>query len=221
MSEDATEEEESTEVTESKELIVVYPRGETPYRDFLLEVLDLVNGSTAIVVTNNAESKVATDYLGAVKDRRVAIWAFKADLLAPLRQRNTDINDALKELLDPLDTTKKFLDGLILAFNEAERQKVRQAEDIERKRRELAELEGKPAPAPTPLPAQPQAVTRGEHTQSGERLITKYKVVDFAALPDDFKMQDTGKLTKAIKAGGMSLTIPGVRIFQERILATG
>ncbi len=221
MTEDATAEEESTEVTESKELIVVYPKGETPYRDFLLEVIDLVNGSIAIVVTNKAESEVATDYLGALKDRRMAIQAFKADLLAPLRQRNTDINDALKELLDPLDTTKKFLDGLILAFNEAERQKVRQAEDIERKRRELADLEGKPAPAPTPLPAQPQAVTRGEYTQSGERMITKYEVVDFAALPDDYKMQDTGKLTKAIKAGGMSLTIPGVRIFQERILATG
>ncbi|KKL63232.1 hypothetical protein LCGC14_2177190, partial [marine sediment metagenome] len=135
--------------------------------------------------------------------------------------RNTDINDALKELLDPLDATKKFLDGLILAFNEAERQKVRQAEDIERKRRELAELEGKPAPAPTPLPAQPQAVTRGEHTQSSERMITKYEVMDFTLLPDEYKTVDVGKLTRAVKAGGMTLAIAGVRIYQEPILATG
>ncbi len=215
MSDDATEEEGSTA------LVVVYPRGETPYRDFISEVVSLVDTSNQLVVNNKADSKVATDCLGALKDRRMAIQAFKVDLLAPLRQRTSDINDAMKELLDPLEGAKKFVDGLILAFNEAEREKVRQAEEIERRKQELAELEGKPAPAPTPLPAQPQAVTRGEHTQSGERMITKYEVVDFAALPDDYKMQDTGKLTKAIKAGGMSLTIPGVRIFQERILATG
>ena len=207
--------------TKGSTAIIVYPRGETPYRDFLLEVIDLVNGSTAIVVNNKADSKVATDYLGALKDRRMAIQAFKSDLLSPLRQRTTDINDAMKELLEPLEAAKKFVDGLILAFNEAEREKVRQAEDIERRKQELAALEGKPAPEPAPQPPQPQALTQGEHTQSGERWLTKYELIDFSLVPDEWKVLDIGKVTRAVKAGGTTLEIPGIRIFKEPIIAIG
>lgn len=214
-------EEDATEEQESTALVVVYPRAETPYRDFAVEVGELVATAVGLTVTDRPGSKLATDHLGALKDRRVAIEAFKRELLGPLKQRTTDINEAMNELLEPLGNAKKFVDGLILAFNEAERQKVRQVEDIARKERELAELKDEPAPDPTPLPAQPQAVTRGEHTNSNERILTKYEVVDFAALPDTYKKLDAGALTSAVKAGGMTISIPGVHIYQERILATG
>ncbi len=207
--------------TEESIAIIVFPRAETPYRDFAVEVGELVATAVGLTVSDKADAKVATDHLGAVKDRRVAIEAFKKELLSPLRQRTTDINDAMKELLEPLEGAKKFVDGLILAFNEAEREKVRQAEDIERRKQELAALEGQEPPKPAPQPPQPQAVTRGEHTVSNERWITKYEVVNFAAVPDDWKVLDVGKVTRAVKAGGTTLEIAGIRIFQEPILATG
>ncbi len=215
MSEDATKEEESTA------LVVVFPRGETPYRDFALEVVSLVDTSNQLVVNNKADSKVATDHLGAIKDRRVAIEAFRVELLTPHREATVAINEAIKEICEPLDGAKKWLDSLVLRYNAGVRAETARLEDIERRKQELAALEGKPAPAPAPLPAQPQAVTRGEHTNSNERMITKYEVMDFTLLPDEYKTVDVGKLTRAVKAGGMTLAIAGVRIYQEPILATG
>ena len=207
--------------TNESTAIIVFPRAETPYRDFALEVVSLVDTSNQLVVNSKSDAKVATDHLGAVKDRRVAIEAFKKELLSPLRQRTTDINDAMKELLEPLEGAKKFVDGLILAFNEAERQKVRQAEEIERRKQELAALEGQEPPKPAPQMPQPQAVTQGEHTQSGERWLTKYEVMDFGAVSDDWKVLDVGKVTRAVKAGGTTLEIAGIRIFKEPIIAIG
>ncbi len=207
--------------TEKSTELIVFPRAETPYRDFALEVVSLIDTANQLVVNNKADSKVATDHLGAVKDRRVAIEAFKKELLSPLRQRTTDINDAMKELLEPLEGAKNFVDRLILAFNEAEREKVRQAEEIERRKQELAALEGKPAPAPTPVPAQPQAVTKGEHTQSGERWLTKYELIDFSLVPDEYKKLDDTKVGQAVRASKGTLAIPGIRIFKEPVIAIG
>ena len=215
MSEDATEEQESTA------LVIIYPRGETAYRDFALEVVSLVDTADQIVVNNPADSKVATDHLGAIADRKKVIEAFRTELLVPLRLRTTLINEAVKELTDRLVAADQYLRGRVLAYNADVRAEVARKEDIIRKEKELAALKDEPAPEPVPTPAPAPALTRGEHTQSGERMVTKYEVVDFAALSDDYKLQDTGKLTKAVKAGGMAISIPGVRIFQEAVLAIG
>ncbi len=211
MSDDATG---STEV-------VVYPRGETAYRDFAHEVVSLVDTANQLLVNNPADSKVATDHLGAIADRRKAIEAFRNELLAPLREGTANINEAVKVLTERLVVADKGLRDQILRYNEEVRAEVARLEEIERRKQELAALEGKSAPEPTPPPEQRPSLTKGEHTQSSERMVTKYEVVDFAALPDDYKMQDTGKLTRAVKAGGTSLTIAGVRIYQEPVLAIG
>ena len=215
MSGDATEEEESTEV-------VVYPRGETAYRDFAQEVVSLVDTANQLVVNNPADAKVATDHLGAIADRSRAIEAFRRELLAPVKQRVDEINEAVKEgLYNPLAAADKWLRGLILRHNEEVRDAIAKQEDIVRMERELAEKKGEEPPEPTPQPAPAPALTRGEHTQSGERMVTKYEVEDFGKLSDDYKVVDTGKLTRAVKAGGTSLTIAGVRIWQEPVLAIG
>lgn len=214
MSPDATETDEST-------ALVVYPRGETPYQDFISEVVSLVDTANQLVVNNPADSKVATDHLGAIADRRKVIEAFRGELLKPLRQRTNDINEAVKELTGRLEPADKWLRGLILRYNDEVRTETARLEEIERRKQELAALEDKPAPEPTPPPEQRPSVTRGETTQSSERMVTKYEVEDFGKLSDDYKVVDTGKLTRAVKAGGTSLTIPGVRIFQEPVLAIG
>lgn len=208
--------------SESTALVVVYPRGETPYQDFASEVVSLVDTANQLVVNNPADSKVATDHLGAIADRSRAIEAFRRELLAPVKQRTNDINEAVKEgLYNPLASADKYLRGLILRYNEEVRAETARLEEIERRKQELAALEDKPAPEPTPPPEQRPSVTRGATTQSSERMVTRYEVEDFGKLSDDYKVVDTGKLTRAVKAGGTSLTIPGVRIFQEPVLAIG
>ncbi len=215
MSEDATEEEESTA------LVVVFPRGELSYQGMVVEVDALIAKAGTLVVTTATEAKVATDHLGAIDERHKFIESSRNEYLAPLRQHTADINEAMKELTVPLGEADKALRDRILAFNAEQRAEVAIKEEIARKERELAALKDEPEPEPAPAPEPARTFAQGNHTQSSERMVTKYEVVDFAALPDDYKIQDTGKLTKAVKAGGTAITIPGVRIWQEPVLAIG
>jgi len=215
MSDDATEEEESTE------LVVVFPRGELSYQGMVVEVDALIAKAATLVVSTPIEAKIATDHLGAIDERHKFIESSRNEYLAPLRQHTADINEAMKELTVPLGEADKALRDRILAFNAEQRAEVARKEEIARKERELAALKDEPEPEPAPAPEPARTFAQGNHTQSGERMVTKYEVVDFAALDDYYKIQDTGKLTKAVKAGGMNITIAGVRIWQEPVLAIG
>jgi multidrug efflux pump subunit AcrA (membrane-fusion protein) len=52
---------------------------------------------------------------------------------------------------------------------------------------------------------------------------TKYtaEVVDFAALPDDYKLPDMSKLNKVIQATKGEIKIPGVKVNTEKVMRSG
>ncbi|KKM72354.1 hypothetical protein LCGC14_1421430, partial [marine sediment metagenome] len=80
MSDDATEEEESTE------LVVVFPRGELSYQGMVVEVDALIAKAATLVVSTPIEAKIATDHLGAIDERHKFIESSRNEYLAPLRQ---------------------------------------------------------------------------------------------------------------------------------------
>ncbi|GAI94168.1 unnamed protein product, partial [marine sediment metagenome] len=47
----------------------------------------------------------------------------------------------------------------------------------------------------------------------------KWEVVDFALVPDSYKMINSGVLTPVVKASKGKIEIPGIRIFNEPIIA--
>jgi len=221
MSEDATEVQPGDTLEVASTAMLLNPRVDLSYQGLVVEVAALIAKASTLVVTTATEAKVATDHLGAIDERQRFIETSRNEYLAPLRKHTTDINEAMKELMAPLSEADKALRGRILAFNAEQKAEVARKEEIVRKERELAALKDEPEPEPAPAPEPARTFAQGNHTQSSERMVTKYEVVDFAALPDDYKIQDTGKLTKAVKAGGTSLTIAGVRIWQEPVLAIG
>ena len=158
--------------TEESTELIVFPRGETPYQDFVISARGLVEIARRFDhINSKADAKLVTDHLGAISDLKKALMAFKSDLLAPLKKSTGDVNDAINEVLELLVGADKWLRDLVLHFNEEEREKVRQAEDIQRKEAELAALKGEEH-KPAPIIAPAKSTVMGEHTQSSERMIT-------------------------------------------------
>ena len=61
----------------------------------------------------------------------------------------------------------------------------------------------------------PKRISTGMGTV-GQRMIRKWEVIDAAQVPEEYKILDSAKITKVVKAGIPS--IPGIRIYEEPIL---
>ncbi len=202
-------------------VVTVNPRGDLKYQTLQREVSELGELAVGLTVASTADVKVATDNLGAIADRKRFIDGSRKDYLGPIQQHIGDINAAFKALTEPLEEANAILRGKIGMFHQVAREEADRLAEIARMEANLAAAKGEPAPEATPVAPEPPAVTRGEHTQSGERWITKYEVVDFAAIDDQWKKLDDTKVGQAVRASKGSLTIPGIRIFQEPVVAIG
>lgn len=211
-----------TEVT-PKYIATVNPNLDPEVLRCITQSKELLVVATNAIVTTPEQAKSATEYLGTIAHLKRALEGRKRDLLEPFKSEQVLITDAFKVLMDPVLQADQLFRSKVLGYQTEEQRKRAEADRVAQLEREAeaarAALEGTPPPA-TPVPQQAPLKTNIE-TEAGavaQKMITKYEVTDFAALPDEYKVADVGKLTKAVKAGGMSISIPGVRIFQEPIL---
>jgi len=127
----------------------------------------------------------------------------------------------------PLEKVEREIGQQHLAFVRAKQEAARKEQErLEKQaaRRNAAAAEkaiakGVEPPAPIiPMPTV-QAPPKTVQTAAGKLTTTvtwKYEVVDLAALPDEYKVPDTVKLGKVVRAGVRE--IPGVRIFSVETL---
>jgi hypothetical protein len=202
-------------------VVNVNPREDVKYRGLLKDVGILLLVAEDLVVATTTDVKIATDNLGAIADRKKFIEGSLAEYVGPIQQHIDDIKAAFKALTEPLAQARLILRDKIGAFHQAERDEADRLAEIARMEQQLAAAKGEPTPEATPVAPEPPAVTRGEHTQSSERLIWKYEVVDFTALDDKYKVANDSLLGQVVRGSKGTVSIPGIRIFQEPIVAIG
>ena len=126
-------------------------------------------------------------------------------------------------LMEPIEQADKTTRQKILAF-QAEQERIRrEQEEINRLRMEAARKDAalhngeisESVDLVEVVPEAPKRVSTDMGTV-GQRMIRKWEVIDFSAVPDEFKLIDAGKITKVVKAGIGSIS--GVRIYEEPIL---
>ncbi len=176
----------------------------------------------ARVIAARADLKPATEDLSLIAKLRKALGEKKADYLKPIKAHIDAMNVAFTSIMAPLDEADKITRSKVNEYQAAVKKRQLEAEEINRQKQELAQKEaafngtGEITADTTPVEA--PAPVKHVYTDVGSigtTTIWKFEVVDFALLPDQYKMADEVKIGKVVRATKGTVAIPGVKMWPE------
>jgi hypothetical protein len=169
-----------------------------------------------------------TEDLALISTLSKSIDAERRSYTDPLNNTLHSINDLFKTLSEPLDSAYSAGKSKILAYNK-ERERLHLLAELKARSAAAAqaaldtvrqvdsasgEITFAPVSLPAPLmPEAPQTRVRTEVGTASQRMLPKCKVIDFAKLPDEYKMPNIPLLNRIVASGIRS--IPGVEIWLE------
>ena len=206
-------------------LIQVNPQMDNAVIALHEQSLKLEQYATTLVITNNDDVKSATNDLSIISGLKKAIEEKRKEYTQPINDHLKAVNEAFKTFVEPLYRADRITRDKMLEYHQ-EQERIRlEQEEINRKRMEAAEAEMKLTGELSEsvnlvevIPEVPKRTSTDMGT-AGLRDNWKYEVVDFASLPDEFKIADTAMLNSIAKKHHDQKQIPGVRFYNEPIIA--
>lgn len=212
--------------TSPQTAVALRPGEDLEVRGYYEEALKLLERAESRVIATEEDLKPANDDLSISSRIKKLMEDKRKALLAPLKAQMDAIRATYDFLIMPVLQTDRITRDKMLSFNQEQERRRLEQEDINRKRLEAAQQEA--------------ALNNGEITESVnlvevspevKRVSTemgstgmvdhwKYKVVDFALLPDAYKMADTAQLTAIAKRHHDQKQVPGVRFYNEPYIAS-
>ncbi len=206
-------------------LVLVKPEANIEVIAFYNQALSLRDFAKARIITCNDDLKPASDDLIIIRKVKKAMEEKRKEYLKPFQDHVKETNDAYKTLMEPIEEADKITANKMLAFDVEQKRKIREAEAIETERLALArreeELTGEHTIDLTPVD-KPEAVPERVRTgmgMTGQRDNWKWEVIDVTQVPREYLMINAGMLTPIVKASKGRLVIPGIRIYNEPIIA--
>lgn len=204
---------------------LVKPQDNTEVMAFYNEALSLQEYAEARVIVTAEDLKPTTDDLSIIARVKKGMEGKRKEYVVPLQDQVKEINEAFKTLMEPIEVADKTTRNKILAYRQ-EQERIRlEQEEINRLKMEAAQKEMKltgdlseSVDLVEVIPEAPTTVRTDFGTQ-GQRDNWKWEVTDFALVPDEYKMINAAVLTPAAKSYKDTRTIPGIRIFNDPIIA--
>lgn len=153
----------------------------------------------------DADILEAQSLLDEIKQFHEAVETRRQAIKAPVLELGRRIDGAAWQVLTDLTTAMTVVRGRL---TEVARKRDNARLEAERAARAAAPTEDTPAITPEVIAA---VVAPGVKVRT--RASTSYEVVDFAALPDEYKLPDMAKIKAAWKAG---TAVPGTRAVTEK-----
>jgi len=187
------------------------------------QLTDLEKQAKELEVKDQGTFQIAIDGAGTAKNLIKAIDGRKAEITAPYREFNNQVNNAAKFFTEPL---KRIADSFSRKSGDYQYQldlaRRRQEKAIEEANRKLqadldkqAKKDGVDAPTVTPVkPAKPENVihTEGGHSQHLRKQWVG-EIEDPEKVPREYCSPDQRLINNAVKMGVRE--IPGVKIFEK------
>lgn len=189
------------------------------------EALKLQQYAESRVITTVEDVKLANDDLSIISRLKKAMDSKRSEYLEPLKAQTEAIRDTYNYLMAPVIEADKVTRDKILGFSKEQERIRREQEEINRKRQEAAEAEmrlnGELSESVNLVEVVPEAPKRvsTDMGTTGQRDNWKWEVVDFALLPDEYKVVDSSLLTAVAKKHHDQKPVPGVRFYNEPIIA--
>lgn len=211
-----------SEIT-STAIIKVNPQGDEAVLALVAEGQKLKSYAESRVILADTDVASATDDLSLLAKLKKAIEDKRKEYTGPVNAHLKTINDAFKVLTAPFDDADRITRGKVMAYRAEVERKRKETEEINRLRMEAAQREAalnqgeiKESIQIVEAPAAPPEHVRTDTGTLGMQDHWTFEVTDFALLPDEYKMVDSTKLGKVVRAGLHN--IPGVRIWNEPTL---
>jgi len=217
---------EMTENETTTALLVIKPEASTEVMPLYNEALKLLDYAEQRVITTAEDIKPATDDLSIISKLKKALKEKRKEYIQPLQSQVKTINDAFKVLMEPIEQADQLTRSRILAFQKAE--DAKRAEEIrindlrsEAAQRDAALHGGEISESVNLVEVSPEAPKRvsTEMGTVGQRENWKWEVIDFSIVPDEYKVIDGAILTAIAKKHHDLKQIPGVRFYNEPIIA--
>jgi len=213
---------EDVEVGKDVALIRVKPQDDIKVITLANEAARVLDYANKRIIASDAALTPATEDLSVIAKLKKSLAEAKAEYVKPIKGHLDDVNAAFNMILKPLEEADRVTRDKIMAYRAAVQKRAAEAEEINRRKAELARKEAEfsgtgefmidttPVEAPAPVNK-----VQTEIGSTGVMKVTKWELVDFAAVPDRFKVLDSAAITKLVKAGG---SIPGIRVYTEETL---
>ena len=205
--------------TESTAVIQVNPQLNMAVIALYEQSLKLEQYAIALTITSDSDVKASTNDLSIISGLKKSIEEKRKDYTQPINDHLKAVNEAFKTFTEPLNNADKVTRGKILDYRAEQDRRRQETEEVARLEQEAAErkaaLTGEPVVVPEAVEAPTAAPNhyRAEMGTLGKMIIWKFEVIDFALVPDEYKLIDATKVGKVVRAGVRS--IPGIRIYSE------
>ena len=213
-------------MTEEKSTaLALAPGADVEVMSYYDEAQKLQQYAEARVITTIEGVKLATDDLSIISKLKKALEEKRKQYISPLQDQVKQINETYKTFMVPIDIADRTTRDKILAYQRWQEHIRQEQEEINRKRQDAAEaemkLKGELSESVNLVEVVPEAPKRVSTDMGtvGQRDNWKWEVTDFSLIPDEFKMINSGVITPVVKASKGKIIIPGVRIYNEPIIA--
>jgi len=213
------------ETSTTTAIVQIEPQKDTEVINLYNEALKLQEYAESRVVATVDDMKPATDDLNIISKLKKALEEKRKEYTQPINDHLKAVNEAFKTLMEPIEQADSINREKILAFQLKQKLIREEQERINALRLEAAqkemELKGEITESVDLVEVSPEAPKRvsTEMGTIGQRDNWKWEVMDFSLVPDEYKMINAGILTPVVKASKGKIVIPGIKIFNEPILA--
>jgi len=215
--------EEALESSESKALVPAAGE-DVEVQNIFQQSKRLLEYAESRVIKDVQDIKMATDDLAIIAKYKKVMEEKRKEYLRPLQEEVKAINDNYKFWMQPIEAADRITREKILAFNKEQERRRLEQEEINRKRQEAAEqemkLNGELSESVNLVEVAPPAPKRVSTDMGTTGMVDnwKYEVIDFALLPDEYKVADTSMLNAVAKKHHDRKQIPGVRFYNEPVI---
>jgi hypothetical protein len=189
--------------------------------------LELLERAQSIEIVDDQSDCEAVEFIAQVKTARKRWDELRHWFTDPLEAQKKRIIAKFKADDEPLERALRIVGDKHLAYQRKRQEAARREQERLRKLAEAKQarqaakaveqgLEAPPVIIPMPTVQAPPKTIRTASGAVTTRTVWRHEVVDFAALPEEYKIADEVKLGKVVRAGVRE--IPGVRIYEEMVV---
>ncbi len=206
-------------------LVKVKPEEDVLVQAFYKEALGALEYAEARVIVTVDDLLPASDDLLLIRKLKKAMEERRKEYIKPLQDHTKAINDTFKMMMTPIETADEITGGKILAF-QLKQTLIREAQEkVNAMRLEAAKIEMETNGELTEsvnlievIPTPPKLIYTDMGT-AGQRNNWKWIVEDLNLVPREYLMINAGMLTPVVKASKGKIIIPGIKIFNDPIIA--
>ncbi len=202
-------------------IIKIAPESDLVIQSLLAEANTLRDIAEARVIATDNDLTAAVNDLSIIANVKKALTEKKAEYWKPVKAHLDAITTAFQTLMAPIDEADRITRDKWAAYRNEQVRRKAEAEEINRLRMEAArkemELKGE-ITQPIEIVEAPAPIIKVKTDMGTAQTVKtrKYRVVNFALLSDQYKLENSALLNKVVKAGIPE--IAGVEIYWEENL---